>query len=491
MTTAARSSGHPIGEKTFGPADQELFARLSLDRNPMHMDPVAARRLMTGAQVVHGVHLLLTAIEYWSRTDTRKLTAVRCSFNHPASVGNHLQFACKEGGDEDSVQIEASIAGTPCCQMTLSTLRAAVAPPVAVTPAGPIESASSSQLSKALDEAPEAQLSRRYDIQLNDFDFSAVFPGCVRLLGSEVVAAIAGLSYFVGMVCPGLHSVFSSLSLALRDDGAASNTLAFAVDKFDRRVELFDISFDGCITGRLKAFRRPPPQRQPSMTELARQVKADEFCPSRSLVIGGSRGLGELTARLLAAGGGDVVVSYASGQTDALILREDINSAAAGRCETLKIDLLQDRFEALALDWRRFDMIYFFPTPRIFRKKAGLYDLPLLAEFLHFYVDKFYEMCLQVEAHPKPRKTKIFLPSTTFLDKRPKGMTEYAMAKAAVEVLVQDINRSFRHLTVMAPRLPRLATDQTATILKFATDSSVDALLPLLRSLHAADTPAA
>ena len=49
--------------RTFSLTDQEKFARLSGDANPMHLDPVAARRTQAGAPVVHGVHALLWALE--------------------------------------------------------------------------------------------------------------------------------------------------------------------------------------------------------------------------------------------------------------------------------------------------------------------------------------------------------------------------------------------------------------------------------------------
>ena len=485
--TATAPQENVIGEKFFAPEDQELFARLSLDRNPMHMDPVAARRLMTGTQVVHGVHLLLTALEYCSHTGMREPGSIRCSFNNPVGVGDRVRFALSRN-DASGVQIDASVNGMLCCQATIATAQSgamASAPTLTATSGTDADSASWSRLATPSDEAPQAHLGRRYPIALNDRDFAASFPRCVASLGQEPVAAIASLSYMVGMVCPGLHSVFSSLRLELRRGAQATNTLAFTIDKYDNRVHLFDISFAGCIAGSLKAFRRPPPQRQASLAELSVQVKAGEFGASRALVIGGSRGLGELTARMLAAGGGSVVVSYASGRADAQALCAEINAAAAGRCEALKIDLLHDRFETLALDWSRFDVVYFFPTPRIFRKKTGLFDAPLFAEFVHFYIDKFFELCTLLEAHPRTEKAKVFLPSTVFLTERPKGMTEYVMAKAAAEILVEDINRSFRNLTVVATRLPRLSTDQTASILKLATDSNVDTLLPLLRALHA------
>ena len=45
--------------RVFTKSDQDMFVRLSGDYNPLHTDPVLARRLILGKQVVHGVHLLL------------------------------------------------------------------------------------------------------------------------------------------------------------------------------------------------------------------------------------------------------------------------------------------------------------------------------------------------------------------------------------------------------------------------------------------------
>ena len=45
--------------------DQMAFAELSGDYNPLHVDPVAARRLIFGRPVVHGVHAFLWALDNW------------------------------------------------------------------------------------------------------------------------------------------------------------------------------------------------------------------------------------------------------------------------------------------------------------------------------------------------------------------------------------------------------------------------------------------
>ena len=50
---------------SFGWVDQHRFAQLSGDRNPMHVDPVAARRTLFGRPVVHGIHMLLRSLDAW------------------------------------------------------------------------------------------------------------------------------------------------------------------------------------------------------------------------------------------------------------------------------------------------------------------------------------------------------------------------------------------------------------------------------------------
>ena len=43
--------------------DSHSFAALSGDFNVQHLDPVSARRLIFGTTVVHGVHLVMLALD--------------------------------------------------------------------------------------------------------------------------------------------------------------------------------------------------------------------------------------------------------------------------------------------------------------------------------------------------------------------------------------------------------------------------------------------
>ena len=69
-----------LAARTFDMADQTRFAAVSGDCNPMHLDAVVARRTPAGAPAVHGVHMLLWALDAFARgggggSPVRRLTA--------------------------------------------------------------------------------------------------------------------------------------------------------------------------------------------------------------------------------------------------------------------------------------------------------------------------------------------------------------------------------------------------------------------------------
>ena len=76
----------------------------------------------------------------------------------------------------------------------------------------------------------------------------------------------------------------------------------------------------------------------------------------------------------------------------------------------------------------------------------------------------------------------MFYPSSVAVEKRPKGITEYAMAKAAGEILCADLMAAHRRLRIAAPRLPRIMTDQTATVPPVPAADPVETMLGLLRA---------
>lgn len=451
---------------------QQTFAADSGDFNPMHMDPVAARRLISGQQVVHGVHVLMHILESWYRAGRGAPAETDCRFEQPVSVGEIVTFRIAAEGEAAS----AGVGDTVCTSVVMRAAAEPVSPWQVVGPAFEVGA-----LAEPMDRPPETWCGQHIVLPLSLGNWTERFPQATRALGNEAMRALAGLSYFVGMVCPGLHSVFSSLRFQLTGD---AGPLQLRVRRYDPRFRLFIIDFQGPLSGELRAFVRPPPQSQPTTRELLASVREGEFASVRALVLGGSRGLGELTAKLVAAGGGDVILTYASGSADAERVAADIASAGRGRCVFMRADVADQEYAALPIDGL-ITHVFYFVTPRIARKKSVAFDADQFAEFTRFYLTRFAELCEWLEARPQETGVTVYVPSSVFIAERPKGMTEYAMAKAAAELLADDLGRTLRRVRTVHTRLPRLATDQTSSILGLRLASNVDVLLPVVRQVCA------
>ena len=312
--------------------------------------------------------------------------------------------------------------------------------------------------------------------------FQVSFPHAARRLGAGRIARIAQLSTLVGMVCPGLNSIFSECDLQLVGDSPAGLSFKTVdVDAWSRRAEM--AVSGGGLSGHIYAFIREAPVRQPSLSDLAAHVEPGEFRGVNALVVGGSRGLGAVAARLLAAGDGRLVISYAVGEADAVAVQDEIASQyGPNTCSILKLDVRLPLAEQLRLLDVDPTQVYYFATPRIFRQRSPGYSKDTFADFCMFYVDGFAELVKSLQTRAKT-PLSVYYPSSVAVDDCVPGMLEYSMAKAAGERLVADMNRSQADVWVYTNRLPRVLTDQTATLLAVPSSDPVEVLLPVLRRM--------
>ncbi len=151
---------------------------------------------------------------------------------------------------------------------------------------------------------------------------------------------------------------------------------------------------------------------------------------------------------------------------------------AGGNCETLAYDVRGDSAEQLAALTATPTHAYYFATSAIFRPQVEVFVAERFTGFLAIYVDGFWRMS-QVLRAGQP-KLSIFYPSSAFVTERPRGMTEYTMAKAAGEMLCADMNRTQTPLHVTVRRLPRLLTDQTASMSGAEAAPPLETMLPVI-----------
>ncbi len=467
-----------LDARSFSLDDQRAFAALTGDRNPMHLDPLAARRTQAGAPVVHGIHSLLWLLECIARQrpGLPPLVRLKVQFPRMLHVGQRAEAALARL-DAAGLSGSVSVGGVVAVQ-----LKASFGPVISAPLDRPGGEAPMAAPGEPLEPAMEAMagMAGALDIAPMTAGMERMFPHAARLLGVRRLAALGGATLLVGMVLPGLHSMFSGLQLdCCAEDGAG---LGFRVASVEERFRLVKLHvFGGGLCGTLDAFVRQPPTPQADMAAVAARVAADEFAGSTALVIGGSRGLGELTAKIIAAGGGQVIITYAAGKADAERVVADI-TAWGGRCRVLPYDVRKDAADPFAFDERP-TQLYYFATPPIFGQSSELFSEARFQAFSAFYVAGFAR-AVEAAHRRRPEGISVFFPSSVAVEERPAHMTEYAMAKAAGEILCADLDPPARNIRTTFRRLPRLLTDQTATLQSIATPPALEILLPIIRSVQ-------
>ncbi len=462
--------------RIFTAADQVAFERLSGDNNPLHMDPIAARRLLFGRPVVHGIHLLLWALDDYLRDSSKpfSLGSLKVQFLRPVGVGEAVQQSVIAEQDR-SVEIQLISADVLSTKIRLR-LEAAVTMAETVLPPRIPEP----KPARTLSEAEIATQSGHLDLLL-DRDFAAtLFPHLTRCISVVQIAALLATTRLVGVECPGLNSVYFELDLSTAAT-ANQNQLHYQVTRYEKALGLVVMQVESpSLAGNVKAFVRPPIQLQPSYLDLKQQVANTEFAGQRALVVGGSRGLGEIAVKLLCAGGANVKLTYNSGREDAVRLRDQIASNG-GDAACLQLDVLKSDSPSLAAkeiaDWRP-THLYFFATPFIFRSATGVFSPDLFDQFCAYYVRGFTNLISQLV--PLGLKYALY-PSSVAIDEVPLNMGEYAAAKAAGEMLCAFLGKAHRQLTIHCPRLPRLATDQTVSLRPVNNADPVPPILNVLR----------
>jgi acyl dehydratase/NAD(P)-dependent dehydrogenase (short-subunit alcohol dehydrogenase family) len=468
--------------RTFEPGDQKRFAELSGDFNPIHIDPIAARRTQPGAPVVHGIHALLWALDIIGarHNDILPVAKLNARFLKVVYPGERVDLVIA-GRDARGLTAQLRVGGDIAVRLSISFSAGEEASKAALDITGPATPVTS----EPLDLTIEQIASRRGRVAFAPpaEKIAGAFPAAHKMLGARRVAALGASTRLIGMVCPGLHSVYAGLSLVACDDADPAPGLAFSVTVAHSllRVVRQTVSGGG-FSGTVESFVRRAPVMQASMTSLAGLVHSHQFADSTGLVVGGSRGLGEATAKLVAAGGGRVIITYLSGKSDAVRVASEI-AGWGGRAEIIRYDARLPPEQQLADLPAQVTHLYYFATPPIARRRAGAFDRRRFDEFVAYYVEGFYELCCFLTA--RVRKLSVYYPSSVYVEKWPNGLLEYAMAKAAGELLCTNLGTQ-ANMQITATRLPPMATDQTTGLLPAETADAPTVLLPIVLKVQAA-----
>lgn len=469
-----------LHQQTFSLSDQTAFAELSGDDNPMHVDPVAARRLLFGGPVVHGIHAVCRGLDHWLATKNEpvQLRSLNVVFLKPMRVGQPVEFLVE---DETASSLKlrittgSELATRIVCEFEASSPES---DPGIVDETAP--------LGECLERTDYEGASGSLPLLLPRGIAEAQLPELTTKLPARQIALLLATTRLVGTQCPGLHSIYSSLQLAFQDhrEKETQPALAWSVSAYDPRFGSLSLELESAVaTGTIRAFVRPKPQQQASFAEVRNLVGERDFAGMRALVVGGSRGFGEVCAKLLAAGRAEVCVTYHRGADDAERVADDIRNGG-GQAITQQFDAANPKATIGASgDWSP-THLFFFATPPIARAVKNRFSPDLFREFCSFYVDSVARLVDELV----PRGlVGLYYPSSVFVDELPGNMGEYAAAKAAGESLCAFLKKTRPGFQVIAPRLPKSTTDQTASLVPAQNKEPAQVLLDSLRPLMVAE----
>src|SRR5258706_1429610 len=210
--------GATLASRTFDEDDQASFAGLSGDYNPIHVDPATAHRTQASAVVVHGVHAVLWALDKLIelRAIPSTIASLKVQFIKYIYLGARVDLKVEPRGDH-SVKAELVVGA-----LTTTTLILTFGAPKKIDGVAFPSDAST----RAATEAPAvythvetlAELSGSIDVADSVEPIARKFPCAASAIGARRLAAIAMLSRLVGMICPGLHSLFAAFAIECTED---------------------------------------------------------------------------------------------------------------------------------------------------------------------------------------------------------------------------------------------------------------------------------
>lgn len=458
--------------RVFTMQDQKNFASFSGDYNPIHVDHSQSIRTHAGQPIVHGVHLLLWALDSF-KIDLNNNTKISIKFISQVILENEVQASLNREKNKILLYGKDKI---EFCIIEISNLSSKNNTKV-----------NNNEIIFNIFHKQQPDDLEIDEIKINKkiFDLNGgvknlgknIFPYLIKNNGLDFVYEIACISSIVGMKVPGKHSLFLNLNLDFSDN---KKDKYFIVNNKHSTLKLISISYYGLnVNAEIKALFRPKPTHVSSIKDLKKEFnKQANLKGKKVLVIGGSRGIGAYITKLCSIMGASVTFSYNSQIKEAkLIEKEILNDGGDAKC--LKINVLNN-IDIKMLEVN-FDHVYYFATPKILSNSSLDIDKKMVSNYHLFYVDSFKNLIEKFNSLNK--KSKFLYPSTTFIDNKKDGFREYISAKLEGEKLCNFYNNKNCNIKILYPRIPPLDTDQNLSILPTKNAKTSKYALDMINSM--------
>ena len=447
-------------KKNFSIVDQKLFSKISEDFNPIHLDKKWAEKEYPGKIIIYGISILLWAIE--SSYHKKQIKRIKGNFLHPVFLGENLILNSELINQNQilSLYVENTLVSKfeifygekflPNKVEKIYTKNILSDPKVLTKKDIPLQ--------KGI-------------VEISKFNFSKIessYPNSTNYIGKVGIKGLLSISRLIGMYCPGLRSIFSNFDVYFESN---PNLINYEVIKTNSLLGFAKIKINGLnVKGEVGSyFTEELTEKNYKKTEKT----SKKYANSCALIIGGS-GLGRLATNILLEEGAEVFMTSRS------IPNKQTNSRYKKNYENFH-DLQLDLNDISSVESflnklnKPIKSLYYFASPRIFRRRLNNISSEDMHDFLNIYVYKYINLVeLLLQKKKCTEKLVIGYPSSTAINEKLPEQFEYYSAKQIGEFACELLKKKYEKINIKIERLPRLNTRQTNSFIKSKTSNNVE-----------------
>ena len=349
----------------------KAFANLSKDFNEIHFDNEFTNRSVYG-KIVYGVLILLDVLDKLNYNNLKfKINNLSCDFISPIFTNEKIFFLASYNNKKINIRIFKN-KNEICQNINLFFEKKEI---------------TSSNYKKKIVKYKKIFLKKN------------IYKKIQKVFGSQFVKKLIYLSYLSGTIIPGNRSIILNLQLnALSKIEYLKNIINFNIDN---RFGLYQIISQNNF--KITSLKHPEFFKQANLKDLKNKIShkilTKKFSKKNCLVVGGSRGIGELFVKILFYLDANCLVTYNKSKESVERLKNEINSK---KVKFIKFDIYKNQPIV-----KKFDYIFYFATPKIELNKKN-FDNNFFKKYKFFYNHfflKIYRFYLK-----KNKFMKIFFP---------------------------------------------------------------------------------